>query len=374
MSSSSAPSRSDYSKIVVADDAVEDANNNHMLGESLMAVPTAVVAAPTQPMLQITAPADMPEGYEFDAAIGSGDSTIGNGQGNDNSDSNSAATATIKVQVPPGGIEKGQTFSVPFPAQMTSQLAAAATIRIPVGNWRDGLFDWWKHGVCHPHCWTACCCSTRTFLVLLFALCDVLLLENQREMALPKPDTRSRPQLEMLLLFSPPPVAAGQVMSRMGLDWTGKPARTPGQAAAAFTIIMGIVLTYYAVRIPLGITFNIVANDDDEEEDSSSNEGSDKDDDDDDEDGDFVSLLILIWFSLFWVVMCILLTRVRKTVRERYGIPANKLGEVWEDPIVSCCCCCFSAGQMLRHTTEYDTYPATCCTRTGIPPTAPSIV
>jgi len=329
MSSSSAPSRSDYSKIVVADDAVEDANNNHMLGESLMAVPTAVVAAPTQPMLQITAPADMPEGYEFDAAIGSGDSTIGNGQGNDNSDSNSAATATIKVQVPPGGIEKGQTFSVPFPAQMTSQLAAAATIRIPVGNWRDGLFDWWKHGVCHPHCWTACCCST---------------------------------------------LAAGQVMSRMGLDWTGKPARTPGQAAAAFTIIMGIVLTYYAVRIPLGITFNIVANDDDEEEDSSSNEGSDKDDDDDDEDGDFVSLLILIWFSLFWVVMCILLTRVRKTVRERYGIPANKLGEVWEDPIVSCCCCCFSAGQMLRHTTEYDTYPATCCTRTGIPPTAPSIV
>ena len=177
--------------------------------------------------------------------------------------------------------------------------------------------------------------------------------------------------------YSPPLlVAAGQVISRMGLDWTGKPARSPGQAAAAFSVVLGIVIVYYMVRVPLAITNSIIGDyDDDEEERDDQHENGEGDDDDDDDDDDgIVFLIIMIWFCLFWIIMAVLLARVRSTVRERYGIPPSCLGETLDDPAVSCCCCCFAAGQMLRHTTDYETYPSTCCTRTGIPPTAPSIV
>jgi hypothetical protein len=72
----------------------------------------------------------------------------------------------------------------------------------------------------------------------------------------------------------------------------------------------------------------------------------------------------------YYVFTVVVLIRVRRQVRERYGIPAQ--GN--EDVCCSCVCPCFVAAQMLRHTTDYDTYPSTCCTETGIPAYAPSIV
>jgi hypothetical protein len=85
-------------------------------------------------MMQVVAPADLPEGYEFDASIGD---------------------RSVKVMVPAGGVEKGQTFSVPLPSKVESLITG---ISIPVGQWRDGLFDIFHYGACHPSCWTACCC------------------------------------------------------------------------------------------------------------------------------------------------------------------------------------------------------------------------
>ena len=137
-------SQAAYSKVSVEDGVTGDSVGN--LQESLVTIPSSTVATSTVPMLQVTAPADLPEGYEMEATIGGTE----DGQGG----------TGIQVQVPPGGIEKGQTFSVPFPSQVQSRLASSTTIRVPVGNWRDGMFEFYKYGVCHPHCWTACCCTT----------------------------------------------------------------------------------------------------------------------------------------------------------------------------------------------------------------------
>jgi hypothetical protein len=116
--------------------------------QGAMLTMTPVVAS--APTVQVEAPADLPEGYEFQATLGSG------GQ-----------QRMIKVTVPPGGVEKGQFFSVPlsspnahFDVDSFTSGSNSNIISIPVGHWRDGLFEFYKYGICHPHCWTACCCST----------------------------------------------------------------------------------------------------------------------------------------------------------------------------------------------------------------------
>jgi len=96
-------------------------------------------------VVHVVAPASLPEGYVFDASIGDG--------------------RTIKVTVPPGGIEEGQTFEVPMPREVQSMVTGE--ISIPVGHWRDGLFNCFGYGVCHPHCWTGCFCHLRKLLLLI---------------------------------------------------------------------------------------------------------------------------------------------------------------------------------------------------------------
>jgi hypothetical protein len=133
------------------------------LEASLVETPSNIPAVLSQLRLEIIAPADLPEGYQFDAVI------------QDNNNQN----MTIPVTVPPGGIEKGQTFTVPY-----STAAAAVkngnpnprlpetnhhhdpfvrpqSIGIPVGHWRDEICDCFRYGICHPHLWTACFCSAR---------------------------------------------------------------------------------------------------------------------------------------------------------------------------------------------------------------------
>mmetsp|Transcript_13155 Transcript_13155/g.23847 ORF Transcript_13155/g.23847 Transcript_13155/m.23847 type:complete len:126 (+) Transcript_13155:102-479(+) len=73
------------------------------------------------------------------------------------------------------------------------------------------------------------------------------------------------------------------------------------------------------------------------------------------------------------VFVIVLVTKTRKQIRSRYGIP--------EQQCVGCedCCCsfwcnCCAVAQMARHTADYDTYAGLCCSETGLPPHAPSIV
>ena len=75
--------------------------------------------------------------------------------------------------------------------------------------------------------------------------------------------------------------------------------------------------------------------------------------------------------SLFYTIWSIYsLCRTRQSVRARYSIPEERCVGC-EDLCCSFFCTCCVIAQMHRHTGEYETYPAVCCTRTGHPPGTP---
>jgi Cys-rich protein (TIGR01571 family) len=144
-------------------------------------------------------------------------------------------------------------------------------------------------------------------------------------------------------------VAAAQVISRLRLTWTGRPGNV-SETTGAFQVLFYVVVSYFVLHTIARFISESY------EEDETPAVIMDA----------FSSSLHLVFF-IFTVYI---LYKVRIQVREKYGIPAQ--GN--EDCCCSCFCPCFVAAQMLRHTTDYDTYPSTCCTETGIPPHAPSIV
>jgi hypothetical protein len=134
------------------------------LEEGLIGAPPAADTLPTvvgQALMEVTAPASLPEGYEFTVLLG----PLHNNR-------------PYQVKVPPGGVEAGQKFT--FPAPMPPPKATVITpgggggingagghttqtLSIPVGKFRDGLFDCFTYGACHASWWTSCICPLRTF-------------------------------------------------------------------------------------------------------------------------------------------------------------------------------------------------------------------
>jgi Cys-rich protein (TIGR01571 family) len=68
-------------------------------------------------------------------------------------------------------------------------------------------------------------------------------------------------------------------------------------------------------------------------------------------------------FSLYLLVAT---CRTRASIRERYAIPEQSC-QGCEDCCCSYWCNCCTIAQMMRHTADYDTYDAQCCTETGLP-------
>ncbi|EJK45420.1 hypothetical protein THAOC_35967 [Thalassiosira oceanica] len=83
------------------------------------------------PMVEVSAPSDLPGGYVFDAV---------------------ANCQTFCVTVPAGGVSRGQTFSAPFVLVGGGGASASA---VPEGRWKDGICDFWRFGCCHPALWMA---------------------------------------------------------------------------------------------------------------------------------------------------------------------------------------------------------------------------
>lgn len=282
----------------------EDANAS--LQERLVGAPPAQVStAQATPMIQIVAPANLPEGYELPIQLGTTGTTT--------------TTTTATITIPPGGVEQGQTFAVPMPAASEYQPPA---VHIPVGHWRDSLWDFFQYGPCHPHCWTSWLC---TFL------------------------------------------ATGQVIRRLGLNWSGVTAADAREKANAFPIILAIVVAYMVIHFAL--LFVVVALDP-------------EDPDADKKDPNYVApeptmkFLVFLelykwWHFFYWILSTVVLIRTRRSLRQKYGIPAQHSKE---DALCAICCHCCVAAQMLRHTTDYNVYPSYLCTDTGLPKHAPSIV
>ena len=83
------------------------------------------------PMVDVVAPADLPGGYHFEAEI---------------------EGRRLLATVPAGGVQKGETFS----CYMRDLEKVGSDI--PVGRWRDGLFDCCRIGCCHPVIWNGLLC------------------------------------------------------------------------------------------------------------------------------------------------------------------------------------------------------------------------
>lgn len=82
-------------------------------------------------MIRVTAPANLPGGYTFEANTDSG---------------------TLTVTVPPKGVSAGEIFLIPEPDSSRTKLRIDA----PTGKWKDGLFDCFTYGILHPSVCCAC--------------------------------------------------------------------------------------------------------------------------------------------------------------------------------------------------------------------------
>ena len=73
-----------------------------------------------------------------------------------------------------------------------------------------------------------------------------------------------------------------------------------------------------------------------------------------------------------WLYFMFIFIRTRWYIRKKYHIPSRLCGPV-EDVFCGFCCACCSISQMGRHTTNYGTNQAQCCTKTGLNPDVPSL-
>lgn len=132
-------------------------------------------------LVDITAPTTMAGGYTFDAQY---DGKI------------------FQVVVPPGGVEKGQTISVPAPSDSVEKKAAKVNDTPQIkGKFKDNLCEFCIHGCCHP----TCC-----------------------------------------IPFWAPFCAMGQLMTRLKLTWLADPG-SPEQVKKTFTILVVVGVVHWVI-------------------------------------------------------------------------------------------------------------------------------
>lgn len=197
--------------------------------------------------------------------------------------------------VPPGGVLKNQIF--------TSTVGEVESIEIivPLGAWRDGAMDCFTDGVFHS-----------LFLNALFVPC----------------------------------IALGQIMTRTGLDWRGRPAN---KLVSSFSCMNMTVLLMFWLAMNVSACFMIrVAW----------------------EQGrilgpEYYGPIIL--FDIFVLVYMVCLTKtVRGSIRNKYQISDETCGRLQDCMCATFCMPC-TICQLGRHTADFDTYRASCCSSTGLP-------
>lgn len=195
--------------------------------------------------------------------------------------------------------EYGAVQEVPPPGSTTAPSKKENSSASP--PWNDfGPYEFWKHGLCtccdvffEPLFWMSFCCT---------------------------------------------PLVFGQLMTRMKLDWCGKP-----------DVVHAGRKTFGAVAL-IFIAFLIVY---------------------------FAGLKMAA--LVFWIYTLIIYTRTRRAIRRHFRIPAQTCqGDPSAAAVVEDCCCalfcgCCSGMQMARHTHNEDKYPYTVCATNGLPTYAPGL-
>jgi hypothetical protein len=175
------------------------------------------------------------------------------------------------------------------------------------------------------------------------------------------------------------PLALGQIMTRMGLSATGNvipPERVRQQKWSAFKVMACLFILYLAVNqaISVLVTPYIDSMNYTYEFDDAGGVTSTP--------PDYSSVPLWVWIILgmqkalkflFVVYMLVMLARTRAYVRDRYRIPEQSC-KGCEDGCCAFWCACCTTLQIARHTADYNTYTAACCSETGLPPSAPEVV
>lgn len=219
---------------------------------------------------------------------------------------------SFTVKVPMGGVEQGQKFSVPFPAGSDGYTGAAIPrASVPVGRWKDDMCACCRFGICHPVLWNAYCF---------------------------------------------PMVLMGQIMTRLKLTWLGNEGSV-SQTASTFRILLWITIAFIVTRILQYFPLFFFT----------------------DEYGSLTNMGYVVYNTCTFLILsfCIffiaLTCKTRKHIRNKYNIPEQSCHGC-EDCCCAYWCSCCTVAQMARHTGDYESYAGRCCSETGMPPHAPSIV
>ena len=168
-------------------------------------------------MIEVVAPANLDEGYQFPATFGN---------------------KTFMVTVPKGGVSERQCFSVPLPRE---EDCIHPRVQVPVGAWKDGFWDIFQYGFCHVTVWNSCCCvpSKPTFFGTICLQLWLTVVAN------------------VAISFAGFSVAVGQVISRLQLTWKGRPTNSIHEATGSFRLLFIIVCVYWVIRFTMLV---IIAN------------------------------------------------------------------------------------------------------------------
>lgn len=289
------------------------------------------ISAVIRPAVEVMAPIDMPEGYQFQVRTGD-------------------EGRTLQVQVPAGGVQAGQRFAawvvmddgvVESLQQLVGQQQQQSSNHqnnAPALRWRDGFFECFKFGACHPMCCLALWCA---------------------------------------------PCLLGQVMTRAKLTILGNPKTFSSNQQPTFwtpfKFLFALTALYIFIRGTTQTVINYKVDDDDDDGDDRNRNNSTQRSDDDDEDDSypawadaiiFFRFLIFVAFSLFTLVLMI---KTRRHLRHKDHIPAENCGKM-EDCCVSFWCPWCTVCHLARHTADYNQVEARCCTDTGLPDNEPMYV
>lgn len=284
----------------------EFAMDPEMISDGVNVAEPVAVAASVRPAIEVIAPVDMEGGYRFQVNTGG-----------------TRSRGTLQVEVPEGGVQAGQRFAAWVVGDFVG--IDSLTPLPPRGGaalkWRDGFFECFKFGPCHPMCCLAFWCA---------------------------------------------PCALGQVMTRSKLNILGNPKTASSSSASTtfwtpFKLLFAMTALYIFIR---GVTQTVIDYTVDDDDDNNN---------DDESYPAWASTIIFFRFLMFVglaIFVLVLLIKTRRFLRHKDHIPAENCGKM-EDCCVSFWCPWCTVCHLARHTADYNEFPARCCTDSGLPANTP---
>lgn len=220
---------------------------------------------------------------------------------------------------PDGGVQDGETFQATVVGPSKSAADASSPFNVPVGGWRDGIFDCCTRGCCHTTCCRAYWCTG---------------------------------------------LAVGQVMTRMGLDWTGAPVPTNSHAVGCspFKLMLALTVAHWALYFFVNTLVDFYE--------PPTDTGAPPD------MPAFLLVLVLLRSILglaYYIYILFAMIRTRMYIRKKYAI-REQYCTGCDDCCLSFWCGCCTVSQMDRHTADYRQLSAACCSETGLSQQADHVV